>query len=115
MKTGPGEPQGYIGMPDYLVPHDDIGFFLVKGDCMAGDGICDGDLVLADFGAEVADGDVAVVRSDHGGYVKQVFRAPGGVLLVPSSPVHKPIFLLDEVNPVIAAKVIGVLKRSKTG
>lgn len=99
-----------IPVPAFMLPDANVGAFHVKGDGMSGDKIHDGDYVLVDLDAAVADGDTAVVQSDRGGAVGRLQRMPDGLRLDQSNPaVEAPVFGAD-THPVITGKVIAVMR-----
>jgi repressor LexA len=107
-------PQGFIDVPAEMVPHGQVAAFGVSGDCLTGDGILDGDNILVDPLAEVADGDIAVVVARFGevtsGVVKHVHREGGNLRLVASNPEYEDIILTPDRDPVVVGKVIGVIR-----
>jgi SOS-response transcriptional repressor LexA len=67
----PGMPTGIVYIPAEFVPHDRMKAFPVQGECLAGDDIHDGDVVLVDPDEPVTGGDIAVVRSRRGGVAQR--------------------------------------------
>jgi SOS-response transcriptional repressor LexA len=106
--------QGFIDVPVTMVPHDQVAAFTVTGDCLTGDGILDGDHILVDPLAQVEDGDIAVVVARFGeitsGVVKHVHREGGNLRLVASNLEYGNIILTPDRDPVIAGKVIGIVR-----
>ena len=66
----------------------------VRGNSMIGDNICDGDLVVCQHCASVAEGAIAVVLiDDESATLKRVHydQARGTITLIPSNPVLLPV------------------------
>ncbi|MBC7247424.1 MAG: transcriptional repressor LexA [Actinobacteria bacterium] len=83
----------------------------VKGDSMAGDGICDGDLVVVDPGADVAEGEIVVALVDGEATVKRLRRRGETVELHPSNPRYAPLRVRKgEAEVRVAGKVVSLLR-----
>ena len=98
-------PTGSIDVPAEFASHDTVAAFRVRGECLADDGIHDGDYVLVDPGELIADGDIAVVKCR--GYqpvVKHLYRHGEGFRLVSSLPT---VILTADDDPVVIGKVTG--------
>ena len=108
-------PRGSIGVPAEFASHDTVVAFRVRGECLAGDGIHDGDYVLVDPEQMVADGDIAVVRSKRGPLVKHLYRDGAALRMVPSNPDFSPVILTPEDAPAIVGKVTGRVRYLDSG
>lgn len=71
----------------------DYFFMKVVGDCMTGDHIIEGSLVLVRRGSELKDGSICVVRMEDEVLLRRVKRMNGGVALIPSNPAYDPMFV----------------------
>jgi hypothetical protein len=92
-------------MPEEALPpeHGHLIAFEVAGDCMNGDRIFDGDVVIVDPELMPAGGDIAVFgMTDEGGRLsvtlKRLSRSEGTLRLVPSNPAHAPIVILTRMT-----------------
>jgi SOS-response transcriptional repressor LexA len=126
----PPEPvqTGTVSVPADLIPpdHGRLGAWQVAGDCMSGDGILDGDVVIVDFDRVPADGDIvaACIRNWRhtetgelacGRMLKRLRMAGGTTVLEPSNPAYLPMRIKPEHQLVIESVVIGVLRSCETG
>lgn len=88
----------------------------VLGDSMIGDDLRTGDYVILARGpgADVDDGDMAVVRKGGSGdretFVKRVYYERDGLRLESSKPGQDPIRIREDENPAIEGKVIGIFR-----
>jgi SOS-response transcriptional repressor LexA len=112
--------QGIIGIPQEALPasHDHLIAFAVSGDCMSGDAITGGDVVIVDPDLMPADGDIAVFAlTNEGGrispFLKRLSRSGGTLRLVPSNPAHAPIAVLDEDDLFVIGTVVAVVRPIK--
>jgi repressor LexA len=103
-------PHGFINVPAEFA-HDGMMAFPVRGECLSGDAIHDGDYVLVDPEEPVADGDIAVVRTRNGGLVKHLHRDGAALRMVPSNPGFSPVILTPEDDPVVVGKVVGMVRQ----
>jgi SOS-response transcriptional repressor LexA len=105
---------GIIGLPVEVLPGEHVVIFGVKGDCMSGDGIRDGDAVIVDPERAPVHGEIGVfmVRDDNGGFDKMIKRLDlsGGIRLVPSNPAHAPIVITDEDDLFAVGTVLAVMR-----
>ena len=69
----------------------DYFFMKVVGDCMTGDHIADGSIVLVKRGSDVKDGCIYVVRMEDEVLLRRVKRIKNGIALIPSNPVYDPM------------------------
>jgi SOS-response transcriptional repressor LexA len=101
-------PRGTIDVPAEFASHAVVWAFRVAGECLAADGIHDGDYVLVDPGEPVADGDIAVIRyRGHQPVVKHLYRHGEGFRLVSSLPA---VILTADDDPVVIGRVIGSVR-----
>jgi repressor LexA len=86
----------------------------VKGESMNGEGILEGDYVVVDPDAAIADGDlvVAYLGEEQEATVKRFFRRRGVVVLQPANPRFEPLRVpRGDAFFRIAGKVVGLLRR----
>lgn len=86
----------------------------VKGESMIDAGILEGDYVVVDPDAAVADGDlvVAYLGEEQEATVKRFFRSRGGVDLHPANPRFEPLRIpRGDAFFRIGGKVVGLLRR----
>jgi repressor LexA len=101
------EPTGFIKVPAAYTT-DGMIAFPVRGDCMSGDDIRDGDYVLVDPAEPVTDGDIAVVKvKGYRTMVKRLYRHGAAYRLMPSNPDYPPLIVTAEDTLVIVGKVLG--------
>lgn len=84
----------------------------VKGDSMRDAGIVEGDLVVVQKDAPVAEGAIGVAYIDGEATVKRIRRRSGGFTLQPENPAYAP-FHVDASTPgfALAGPVVGVVRR----
>jgi repressor LexA len=83
----------------------------VRGESMSGDGSLDGDLVVVDPGAAVADGDVVVALVEGEATVKRLRKKGDSVELHPSHPGYPVLrWKAGEAEMRIAGKVVALLR-----
>jgi repressor LexA len=105
--------QGRYPLPLDLLEGGELFMLLVEGDSMVDAGVHDRDYVVADPGAEVAEGHMvaALLPSSHGesrATVKYLGRtAGGGVVLMPANPAVDPI---DGSGARVMGRVVAVLR-----
>ena len=73
----------------------DYFFMEVVGDCMTGDYIAEGSLVLVRKGAELRDGYIYVVRMEDEVLLRRVKRIKKSIALIPSNPAYDPMIVSD--------------------
>jgi repressor LexA len=73
----------------------DYFFMEVVGDCMTGDFIAEGSLVLVKKGADLRDGYIYVVRMDDEVLLRRVKRIKKSIALIPSNPAYDPMIVSD--------------------
>jgi DNA polymerase V len=102
-----------------MMQHPNAYILRIRGDCMTGDGIRDGDYVLIDPDEPCCEGDIGVVRVRNwpdsetgqlmqGAVLKHVHDR--GRRLVPSNPAHKPMILGPENHPEILGRAIALIR-----
>jgi len=105
--------RGFIGIPARCDLGEHVVAFEVSGDCMTGDGICDGDFVIVDPDQPVAHGDIAVFtfRTETGiaMALKRLDRSVG-IRLVPSNPAYQPIAIEHDSDLLFAGKVVATYR-----
>ncbi len=98
--------EGYIPFP--VKEGRELFALHVSGLSMRDAGILDGDYVIAENGAEVLNGDIAVAMIDDEATVKRFFREEGGMIrLQPENPDFKPIYSREVY---VLGKVIAVVR-----
>jgi SOS-response transcriptional repressor LexA len=107
-----------VGIPEEALPanHDHLIAFGVAGDCMSGDAITDGDVVIVDPELMPADGDIAAFGlMNEGGRIsailKRLSRSEGTVRLVPSNPAHAPIAVINDDDLLVIGTVVAWVHR----
>ncbi len=75
----------YVDVPDLLGLSEGTFFLRVEGESMVDDGIMDGDLVAVKPGADVGDGQIAVVLLDDEATVKRVYFQKNRIALKPAN------------------------------
>lgn len=91
----------YVYMPSSEVVGGEFFFMQVEGDCMTGDYIPEGALVLVQQDKNVRDGAIAVVRVGEEVLVRRIKRMKGALLLIASNPKYEPMILSGENVEVI--------------
>lgn len=71
----------------------DYFFMRVVGDCMTGDHIAEGSIVLVRRGDSLKDGFIYVVRMEDEVLLRRVKRIKNGIALIPSNPVYDPMIV----------------------
>jgi repressor LexA len=97
-----------IDVPGFLRDADPCFALKVVGHSMIKAGILDGDLVVVRQQEYADDGDIVVALLEDDATVKRFFRESEQVRLQPENDDMEPIFARE---PVIAGKVVGVLRR----
>jgi SOS-response transcriptional repressor LexA len=110
--------KGTIFIPQEALPasHDHLIAFAVSGDCMSGDAITDGDVVIVDPDLMPADGDIAAfaLTNESGpisAIIKRLSRSKGTVRLVPSNPAHASITVINEDDLFVIGTVVAWVHR----
>lgn len=81
----------------------------VKGDSMIEEGICEGDMVVAERREHARDGEIVIAEVD-GGWTMKFYRNKGGkIWLEPANKNYKPIYPTESFR--IAAVVKGVVRK----
>jgi SOS regulatory protein LexA len=81
----------------------------VKGDSMIEEGICEGDMVVAERREYARDGEIVIAEVD-GGWTMKFYRSKNGkVWLEPANKNYKPIYPTESFR--IAAVVKGVVRK----
>src|SRR5690349_9685498 len=84
----------------------------VRGDSMIGDGILDGDLIVAESRQSADNGQTVVALVDGSdATVKRFYRERGGVRLEPANTRFKPIHIKPPDRLSIQGAVIGVIRK----
>lgn len=68
-------------------------FMTVVGDCMTGDHIAEGSIVLVRRGSELKDGYIYVIRMEDEVMLRRVKRIKNGIALIPSNPAYDPMIV----------------------
>ncbi len=68
-------------------------FMEVVGDCMTGDHIAEGSIVLVRRGSELRDGMIYVVRIEDEVLLRRVKRIKKSIALIPSNPAYDPMIV----------------------
>ncbi|NLE73595.1 MAG: transcriptional repressor LexA [Actinobacteria bacterium] len=97
-----------LQVPDYLTQAGDCFLLRVKGSSMINAGILDGDLVVVRKQGTAVNGDIVVVVLGEEATVKRFFLEEDHVRLQPENGQMEPIIVRE---PVIAGKVVGVMRR----
>ena len=79
---------------------------------MTGDGILDGDLIVAKHQIDANDGDLVVALLDEGATVKRLARKDGKLSLLSSNLAYAPIHVQEGANLEIQGLVIGIARYS---
>ena len=95
-----------------LAGRKDVFVLQVRGDSMIDEHIVDGDYILVEKAAEVADGELTVTLvGGTESTLKRLYREPGGrIRLQPSNTLMEPI-LVAAADVAVQGRVIGVLRR----
>ena len=83
----------YIPVAAGEVYDGDYFFMEVVGDCMTGDHIAEGSIVLVRKGSEVRDGFIYVVRIEDEVLLRRVKRIKNSIALIPSNPAYDPMII----------------------
>lgn len=106
--------QEYVPLPIDRVGDKEVFLLRVVGDSMTGDGILDGDLVVAVSDSDPGENDIVVVLRGEGedteATAKRVRREPDGIWLLSSNPDFEPKFVHHSDKPFIQGRVIGVVR-----
>ena len=93
-----------------VVAHEHLAAFWVRGDCMSGDGITDGDVVMVDTDRKPEHGDIGVffIANGRGGMDRMLKRLDlsNGIRLVPSNPAYEPEVIEDEKSLFMVGTVV---------
>jgi repressor LexA len=86
----------------------------VKGDSMRDAGIMEGDLVIVQKDAPVANGAIGVAYVDGEATVKRIRRQASAIILQPENPAYQPL-QVDATTPgfALAGPVVGVVRRMR--
>lgn len=98
-----------LEVPSYLTQGGDCFLLRVKGSSMIKAGILDGDLVVVRRQETAGNGDIVVAVLGDEATVKRFFLEENHVRLQPENDEMDPILVRD---PVIAGKVVGVMRRT---
>lgn len=71
----------------------DYFFMEVVGDCMTGDHIAEGSIVLVRRGSDIRDGFIYVVRIEDEVLLRRVKRIRNSIALIPSNPAYDPMIV----------------------
>ena len=99
--------EGYYPAPDMRGVGDGFYYLKVKGDCLNGEGIADGDWVLVDSNRkEPNNGEVVVVAVNHEAELRIFYRHNNQVLLVAANPSYQPIIVQKNDNVEVKGVVV---------
>lgn len=85
----------YIPLPANDVRQGDYFYMEVEGDCMTGDFIPEGSLILVRVQNHVENGHIAVVRIDNEVLVRKLKFMPPHLVLIASNPKYEPMIVSD--------------------
>lgn len=103
------EPGEYLWVESSLARSPNNYVLRVKGQSMIGDGILDGDYVVAQRCDTAEDGaTVVALVNGTSATLKRLFREKNRVRLQPANPTHEPIFVTDVV---VQGRVVAVIRR----
>jgi DNA polymerase V len=105
--------RGFIDIPAECDLGEHVVAFQVAGDCMTGDGICDGDFVIVDPDQPVAHGDIAVFTFKTAAGIAMALKRldrSAGIRLVPSNPAYQPITIESDNDLLFAGKVVATYR-----
>lgn len=99
-----------VSLDEYLIKNKDSTYLLeVKGDSMIDEGICEGDLVIAERANDAKDGDIVIAEVDGGFTMKYLRKKGSKMYLEPANKKYKPIY--PEYSLQISAVVRGVIRK----
>ena len=99
----------YIPVSAGEVYDGDYFFMDVVGDCMTGDHIAEGSIVLVRKGSDIKDGLIYVVRIEDEVLLRRVKRIKNSIALIPSNPAYDPMIIQGG-----DAEIIGRVVESRT-
>jgi repressor LexA len=104
--------EGRLDLGQEFGSHPECFALRVKGESMIGAGIEDGDVVIVQAGARVANGQIAAVAVDSEATVKRVELEPGLVRLVPANPAFRPLEIREGEREVrVLGRVVGIVRK----
>ncbi len=83
----------YIPVSAGEVYDGDYFFMEVVGDCMTGDHIAEGAIVLVRKGSDIKDGYIYVVRIEDEVLLRRIKRIKNSIALIPSNPAYDPLIV----------------------
>lgn len=95
----------YIDVPKRGRNEDECFFLQVVGDCMTGDNIVEGSLVLIHKQADVPNGQIAAVRQGDEIVLRRIKRLGSELLLIPSNPTYEPMLAEKEDTEIIGKAI----------
>lgn len=102
----------YISVPENEVTGGDYFYMEVEGDCMTGEHILEGSLVLVRSQSRVENGQIAVVRIEDEVLLRKVKWIEGKLLLFPSNPKYEPIVIsngdVEIIGRVVEIRIRGL-------
>jgi DNA polymerase V len=103
--------EGQIDLNQHLIRHPAATFFVrVSGDSMTGAGIQDGDLLIVDRAAEVANGCIVVARIHDEFTLKRVRKEGSRVFLMPENDKYPIIEVTEGSDFEIWGRVTGSVR-----
>lgn len=87
--------EDYIPVSAGEVYDGDYFFMEVVGDCMTGDHIAEGAMVLVKKTSDLRDGYIYVVRMEDEVLLRRVKRIKKSIALIPSNPAYDPMIITD--------------------
>lgn len=103
-----GQVEEMVPLPPQLVGEGHTFMLRVCGDSMIGDGIYDGNYVVARSQDRASDGEIVIALIDDEATVKRVTYRGGEMWLLPSNPAYEPI---AGTHASIQGKVVAVLRK----
>lgn len=99
--------EGYVHLDPALAKGKELFALKVRGDSMINAGILEGDTVVLEKIAAVADGEIAAVWLEDAATVKRVYREKEGLRLMPENPAYEPILAK---NGAVLGRVIALVR-----
>jgi len=96
-----------MNIDEYLIDNREASFVLrVKGDSMVDAGICSGDLVVVERGAQPHVGDIVIAEIDGEYTMKYYHMRRGKAFLMPANKKYKPFFPKDSLTIVAVVRAV---------
>lgn len=99
-----------ISFDEYLIENKEASYILkIKGDSMIDAGICEGDMVIVERGANYKDGDIVIAEVDGAWTIKYFRDRKGKIYLEPANKNYEPIYPKEEL--IVSAVVKAVVRK----